>query len=583
MTTDQILLAVAVMIVAVVVTGSVAKKLNLGSTVALLVVGMALGPHSPRPLLTGHVDVLQTVGEIGVILLLFLVGLNAEPKRLSSMRSLIFGLGTAQYLLTTLAIAGLLIAVSHLHWQSALIIALGLAMSSAAVAFSSLEEHAESVSPRSRVVMAVEIYQDFLTIPVLAVIPLLASNSMQAPPVPTVFKTLQVCALIAAVYLFARYGLPKALSFAARKHNIEEFTLIIIAAIFGAAWTMNKVGLSTALGAFMVGMVLSTSVFAEQIKASVSSIKGRLLGVFFIAIGMSINLREVIGIGGPLLYYLPTLLLIKIAVVIALALGFRLGFRTSVLAGLLLAPFDEMAYIIFSSAHKSGLLTEQAYAMGLMGISFSFVVSPVLINLGYKLVDRFSTGPKPDLPLKELSESSHDHVVVVGYSYVGRVICGILERANVPYIAFERSLDRLEVAKKGKHKVHYGDVTDPAMMGALAISRARAVIVTTRDYAAIKRMTGTLRQFYPSVKVMTAVPYLFQRDELRQMGTTQVIALTPEGTLSFGRLVLGELGIRTDDIDTIISSLRSDDYAPMRGFGDIIPGDVPKDAATEKG
>jgi len=450
-------------------------------------------------------------------------------------------------------------------------------MSSDAVAFSSLEEHAESVSPRGRVVMAVEIYQDFITVPVLAVIPLLAPNSMQGPPAPTVFKTLEVCAAIAAVYLFARYALPKALAFAARKHNIESFTLIIIAAIFGSAWAMDTVGLSTALGAFMVGMVLSTSVFADQIKASVSSLKGRLLGVFFIAIGMSINLKEVIGVGGPLLHYLPTLFLIKIAVVIALALGFRLGFRTSVLAGLLLAPFDEIAYIIFASAHKSGLLTERVYAMGLIMISFSFVVSPVLINLGYKLADRFTKEPKPDLSLKALSESIHDHVVVVGYSYVGRVICVMLEQANVPYIAFERSLDRLDVAKKWKHKVHYGDVTDPAMTGALAISRAHAVIVTTRDYSAIKLMTGTLRQFYPSVKVMTAVPYLFQRDELRKMGATQVIALTPEGSLSFGRLVLGELGIRTDDIDTIISSLRADDYASMRGAGGTIPGDVPKD------
>ncbi len=583
MTTDQILLALAVMITAVVVAGSVAKKLNLGSIVALLVVGMALGPHSPRPLLTAHVDELQTVGEIGVILLLFLVGLGTQPKKLSSMRSLIFGLGTAQYLLTTTAIAVLLIAVSHVHWQSALIVALGLAMGSDAVAFSSLEEHAESVSPAGRVVVAVAIYQDFIIIPVFAVIPLLGSNSMQGPPVPTVFKALEVCAAIAAVYLFARYALPKALAFAARKHGIEVFNLIIIAAIFASAWAMDMVGLSTALGAFMVGMVLSTSVFADQIKASVSSIKGPLLGVFFIAIGMSINLRQVIGIGGPLLYYLPALFLIKIAIVVALALIFRLGFRTSVLAGLLLAPFDEIAYVIFSSAQRSGLLTEQAYALGLIGISFSFVVSPVLINLGYTLVDRFTTEPKPDLPLKTLSGSIHDHVVVVGYSYVGRVVCTMLEQANVHYIAFELSLDRLEEAKKWKHKVHYGDVTDPAMMGALAISHARSVIVTTRDYSAVKRMTGTLRQFYPSVKVMTAVPYLFQRDELLKMGATQVMALTPEGTLSFGRSVLGELGIRTDDIDTIISSLRADDYASMRGVGGIIPEDVPNDAAAEKG
>lgn len=583
MSTDQILLAVAIIITAVIVAGSVAKKLNLGSIVALLVVGMALGPHSPRPLLTGHVDELQTVGEIGVILLLFLVGLDIKPKRLSSMRRLVFGLGAAQYLLTSIIIAGLLSTVYHVHWQSALIVALGLAMSSDAVAISSLEEHAESVGPRGRAVMAVIIYQGFITIPVLAMIPLLASNSTRGVPVPTVLKALEVCAAIAVVYLFARYALPKALAFAARKHNLQLFSLIIIAAIFGSAWAMDKVGLSSALGAFMVGMILSTSVFADQIKASVSSVKGLLLGVFFIAIGMSINLKEVIGIGGPLLHYLPTLLLIKIAVVITLALGFRLGFRTSVLAGLLLAPFDETAYIIFSSANSSGLLTERAYALGLIMISFSFVVSPVLINLGYNLVDRFTTEANPDLPVKEISETIHDHVIVVGYSYVGRVVCIMLEQAHIPYIAFERSLDRLDESKKWKHKVHYGDVTDPAMLGALAISRARAVIVTTRDYPAIKRITGTLRQFYPSVKVMTAVPYLFQRDELRKLGATQVIALTPEGTLSFGRSVLGELGSSTDDIDIIISSLRADDYASMRGGGGTIPEDVPQVAADGKG
>jgi glutathione-regulated potassium-efflux system protein KefB len=568
------------MITATVVAGSVAKHLNLGSIVALLVVGMALGPHSPRPLLTAHVEELQTVGEIGVILLLFLVGLETKPAKLSSMRRLFFGLGTAQYLITAVAIAGLLIAITHLHWQSALIMALGLAMSSDAIAIASLEEHGETSSPQSRAVMAVMIYQCFMTIPVLAIIPLLAVSPMPGAPVPKLFQTLEICAAITTVYLLTRYVLPKLLGTAAQKYGIEAFTLIVIAVIFAAAWVMDTVGLSNALGAFMVGMILSASVFAYQIKASVASIKGLLLSVFFIAIGMSINLKEVIGIGGELLYYLPSLLLIKIAVVIALGLVFRLGSRASVLAGLLLAPFDEIAYIIFSSAYRGGLLTERAYAMSLTGISFSFVVSPVLINLGYKLVDRFQIETKSKLPLKALSESIHDHVVVVGYSYVGRVICVMLERANIPYIAFERRLDRIAEAKKEKRKVYFGDVTSPAMMNALAISRARAVIVTTKDYSAVKRLTTTLLHFHPNVKVMTAVPYLFQRDELREIGAAQVVALMPEGTLSFGKSVLSELGITPDSIEPIMNSLRAADYASIRGVGATIPEDVPKDAVA---
>src|SRR5437867_10471909 len=171
---------------------------------------MALGPHSPRPLLTSHVEELQTVGEIGVILLLFLVGLETKPEKLSSMRRLFYGLGTAQYLLTAIAIAGLLIAVARLHWQSVLIMALGLAMSSDAIAIASLEEHAESSSPQSRACMVVVIYQCFMAIPVLAMIPLLAASSRQGAPVRRGFESPEVCGAITIVYLFTRESLPEA-------------------------------------------------------------------------------------------------------------------------------------------------------------------------------------------------------------------------------------------------------------------------------------------------------------------------------------------------------------------------------------
>jgi glutathione-regulated potassium-efflux system protein KefB len=577
MNTDQVLLAVAILITAVIVVGSVARKLKVGSIAALIVVGIALGPHSPWPLLTSHVNDLQTLGEIGVILLLFLVGLDTQPKKLSSMRGLVFGFGTAQYVLTTIFIAGLFIVVYLVEWRPALIVALGLAMSSDAVALSSLDEHADNVGPLARVVTAVMIYQGFITVPVLALIPLLASGSTRGASAPTALVALEIGAAIAAVYLFVRYALPKALTLAARRQGTEAFSLVVVAAIFGSAWVMDEVGLSSALGAFMTGMVLSTSVFADQIRASISRIKGPLLGLFFIAIGMSINLHEVIGTGAPLLHYLPALFLTKIALLIVLALGFRLGLRTSILAGLLLAPFDEIAFVMFSSAKNSGLLTEREYTLGLMGISFSFVVSPLLINLGYKLVDRLTAEQKPNVPFKETADAIHDHVVVVGYSHVGRVICSILENAHVSYIAFELKLDRLEEARRFRHRVHYGDVSDPAMMGAVAISRARAVIVTTRDYDAIKRLTDTLLSFYPNVKVMAAVPYLFQRDELRKKGVAKAMALAPEGTLSFGRSVLGELGIDTGDIETIISSLRANDYASIRDVADAIPGVLARD------
>src|SRR5499433_94067 len=205
---------------------------------------------------------------------------------------------------------------------------------------------------------------------------------------------------------------------------------------------------------------------------------------------------------------------------------------------------------------KSGHL----WAVGYADMGRADQVRDEIINLGWN---------KQYLELDD--ESIHDHVVVVGYSHVGRVICMMLERANIPYIAFERSLDRIREAKKEKRKVYFGDVTSPAMMNALAISRARAVIVTTRDYSAIKRLSSTLLHFHPDMKVMTAVPYLYQRDELREIGAAHVVALMPEGELSFGKSILGELGIRPDSIEPILDSLRAADYASIRGVGGTSP------------
>jgi glutathione-regulated potassium-efflux system protein KefB len=440
-------------------------------------------------------------------------------------------------------------------------------MSSDAVAVSMLEERGESSTPHGRAVMAVLINQSFMVIVVLAIIPILAAGPVHDIPLPNFNKALEVIGAVGAVYGLGHYLLPKMLTWAARQLGFESFNLIIITAIFAAAWAMDRVGISMALGSFMIGMILSTSEFAEQIRASVSLLKGRLLGIFFIAVGMAINLKEVAVLGGEFLLALPALLLIKFAIVFVLASVYGLGMRSAVLAGLLLMPLDEIAYVIFASAHESGLLSSRAYTIGLTMISFSFVVSPVLINLGYKLTDRLTSAPKPDAPLKSLSESIENRVVVVGYSYVGRSICAILELAKVPYIAFEIDLERLSEAKRSKHNAHYGDVTEPIMMGTISIARARSVILTTSGYEATKRMIGNLREFYPNVPVITAVQNLVQRDELQRMGVRQVVALMTEGTLRFSRSVLASLGVAPAEVESIINAFAADDYAAMRGVG----------------
>src|SRR5258706_4633956 len=503
MSINQLMFAAALMMLATAVALGVAKKLNLGSIVALLVVGMALGPHSPLPLLTSHIEQLQAVGEIGVMLLMFVVGLDIEPKSLWSMRRLVFGLGPAQYLLTTAAIAALLVWVARLQWQSALVVGLGLAMSSSATPLPILQERAEEESPHGRATIAVDIFQGLRRIPVVALVVILGTGYSERGATAILDKALEVFAAVVAVYILGRLVLPQALVLTARNLGSGAFALIVVAGILIAGWLMEKVGLSMALGAFMIGVLLSTTMFAEQVKAAATRAKQVLLGLFFIAIGMAIDLKEVAALGSSLLFYLPVLLAIKFGILFVLARIFGLGWRASILTGVLMMPFDEIAYVIIASAKANGLLSARSHTVGLTLISLSFVVSPLMINLGYKMSDRFKRAPQLDLALHTMTEPMQDPVVIAGYSYIGRAICVMLEKVQIAYVCFETDIERLAEGHRWNHNVRYGDVTDTAMMGAIALARARSVIVTIGTYETAKRMIANLRQFNPNVPAMT--------------------------------------------------------------------------------
>jgi glutathione-regulated potassium-efflux system ancillary protein KefC len=579
MDTDQILLAVAVVIIATVVAGGIARRLSLGPIVALLAVGAAFGPHSPYPLLADYVDEMEAVGEVGVVLLLFLVGLDIQPERLRSMRGLVFGSAVVQFVLTTAAIAAVFLLLQMEPWQAALLVALGLAMSSDAVAVGTVEERGESATPQGRAVLAVVVSQGFIAIPVLAAIPLLDGGPDTTLGLPTPGKLLTVLGAVAVVYLAGRFILPIALTWSARRLGFNGFGLIILAAVFAAAWILDMVGVSMALGSLMIGMILSTSDLADQVRASVAPRKGILLGVFFIAIGMSIDPHQVAQVGWELIAVLPLLLLIKVAIVAMLARLFGMPLPNALLAGLVLAPFDEIGFVIFASAHDSGLLNADAYALGLTLISFSFITSSLMINFGYRLVHQVFGRAAPS-SVEAISDALEEHVVIVGYSYAGRVICSMLERVGIRYVAFDLDLDRVAEGRALGHDVRYGDVNDPNMLGAAAIAKARAAVVTTHEYEQTKRVTGNLRHFYPQVPVLTAVPYLFQRDELRRLGAPQTVALMPEGMLDFGALVLGRLQVEPAEIERLTDELRADDYALLRGVGGVIRPEMPEVQAT---
>ena len=250
----------------------------------------------------------------------------------------------------------------------------------------------------------------------------------------------------------------------------------------------------------------------------------------------------------------------------ALARLFRFGLQAAVLTGLLMMPFDEIAYVIFASANADDLLSPRDYTIGVTVITLSFLASPLLINLGYRFTSRLEGGAVHKLLPTPIADAS---VVVAGYGPVARVICAVLERARIPYTAFDVDMENLAKAAKVRHTVRYGDLTNAELLDAIAIARARLVIVTMGDAAATKQLVGNLRRFYPDVPATIAVQYLAQRDDLRRMGEADVVALAPEGTLSFGHSVLKRLGAANTETEDIIGSLKAKDYAALRVSGDV--------------
>lgn len=566
---SHLMFAAAVMMLTTAFAVGIAKKLELGSIVALLLVGIALGPHSPKPVFSGHVGELQAIGEIGVMLLLFAIGLELQPAKLWSIRRLVLGMGAAQYGVTTVAFLVFFTAIFGLggvQWRSALVASLGLAMSSAAIPFPILQERGENATTHGRAVVAIDIFQGFMVIPVLALIPLLGMGAARDAHGIDLQKSLEVFAAVAGVYVLGAYLLPWALSLTARKLGPGGFVMIALGGVFFAGWWMESVGISMALGAFMTGVLLSITEFPDQIKAAVSNTKRLLLAIFFIAIGMAIDLKEVIELKWDLLLYLPSLLAIKFAVLFALARLFGLGLRSAVLTGLLMMPFDEIGYVIFASANAAGLLTSRDYTIGITVISLSFIVSPLVINLGYRLTARLEVGHVAS-SLQRLSRRRRSSSPAM--APVGRVICAMLERARIPYTAFDIDMENLAKAKGMRHNVRYGDLTNAEMLDAISIAHARLVIVTMSDPGATKQLVGNLRRFYADVPTTIAVQYLAHRDDLRRMGAEDVVALAPEGTLSFGHSVLDRLGVARAATETIIGALKAKDYAALRVAGDV--------------
>lgn len=536
------------------------RHIGLGSILGLLVAGIVVGPHSPGPYVTAYVDDVRQFTELGVVLLLFVIGLEMKPSRLWSLRRYLFGLGSLQILLTGFVIT-LYVSLSVDSWKTALLIGLTLSLSSTAFVMQLLQERGELASKHGTGTFAILLMQDLAVVPLLALVPLLSETAVISSGKPLWEQLLILSGMFAALWIFGLRIVPTALEWLARHDNREAFLLVVLLAIFLAAWAMHQAGLSMALGTFIMGMLLSGSTYNMQIRALVEPYKGLLMSLFFVAVGMSIDLGELTHRPTDFIGHTLVLVGIKLAVLFPLALAFGYTRGESLRITFLLAQSGEFGFVLFGSALALNVIDEAAFIMAIAVISLTMLLTPLLVKIGDRLAQRAEHKQQDRSKISganiEISERS---VIIGGYGRVGHTVATLLQASGIPFVAFDTNPAHIKRGKASGHTVQYGDISNPELLSTAHAERASLVVLTIDQSATVLRTVSHLRTIYPQVPVIARARDLEACSDLLKAGATQAFPEALEASLRLGAEALKMAGAADGSVELLMQGVRDGGY-----------------------
>ena len=559
---SSILIALVFMLGATAICVILFERLGFGSVLGFIVAGIIIGPHTPGLVASQNVNDLQNVAELGVVLFLFTVGLEMLPRKVWAMRRLLFGLGSAQMLATAAILGVYLVFLVKVHWQTAIILGFGFAMSSTAIIMTTLQERGALVSEHGQTSFAILMAQDLWVVPVMALVPILAHKTTHATGIPIWQKAFLVVCVLAGIFVVGRYLLPAVLGYTAKQRRMDAFGILLFLAVIAASWAVDSVGISMTLGAFIMGMLLSASDYRYQIEAIVAPFKGTLMGLFFIAVGMSIDVGAILHDWSTLLVHVPVVLFLKTVVLTALVLAFGISRSAAVRTGFYLSQVGEFAFVLFGAAAAAGLLSAKGHTLALLVVAVSMILTPLMVKVGDRLAGRLrdvpaETGATPAADLER-------HVVVIGYDEVGQLICMLLNKAKIPHVAFDRDIDLVRQGKQSGYDVHFGDMYSTVTQQAAGLGKASAAFVSTRDSERAEGLALTLHRLYPSLNVYVRVRSLGEQDKLVSKGIKKAATGYIESTLIRGSMLLKDLGVSEVDVNELVKAFRNDNYALVR-------------------
>lgn len=548
------------------------RHFGLGTILGLLVTGIIVGPHTPGPFVTTEVDSVRQFTEIGVVMLLFLIGLEMKPGRLWSLRRMLFGLGSLQIVLSTLGIAAYF-RLFHESWTTAFLLGASFALSSTAIVIQMLRDKGEVASAHGQTAFAVLLMQDLAVVPLLAVIPVVADTGVLPHGQPLWERAGVSVVMVSMVVGMGRYVVPRALDYLARRNHREAFFLTALAAMFAAALAMDRAGMSMALGAFLMGMMLSTSRYSLQIEATMEPHKGLLMSLFFVAVGMSVDVQALARNPFEFASHVLAIVAIKIAILFGLCMAFGTGRKTALRVAFLLSQGGEFGFVVFGAGKALGLINDQIFVTAIAVISFTMLLTPILIKTGGWLAQRYASNTTGAIAAygQHLGGAEAIRAVIAGYGRVGHTVGTILGSSSIPYIAFDSDAAMVDKWRREGHPVFYGDICNPDLLGSAALQSVELVILTIDDGNAAVRAAALIRTLAPHVTIVARAGNLVTSDALQRVGVAHAFPETLEASLRLAARSLEALGITTDETDMLLRGLRSSDYDIVRQGPEGLP------------
>ncbi len=548
----QLLQQVAIFLLAAVLIVPIFQRLKLGAVLGYLASGMIIGPWGLG--IVGAVDSTLQFSEFGVVLLLFLIGLELEPRRLWTLRNSVFGLGGAQVAATSIVI-GLLAMVAGFSWQAALIIGFGCAMSSTALVMSSLAERGQLLTRYGRESFAILLFQDLAVIPMLALLPLLAA--IQGHDGNRWLATAKGIAIIAVFIAASRLCIRPALKFIANNRSREVFTAAALLLVIGTALIMEKIGLSMSLGAFLAGVLLADSEFRHELEADIEPFKGLLLGLFFMAVGMSANLMLVWQAPFLLFGLALGMMLIKFAVMYAISRATSASNDTAQRLAVALAQGGEFAFVLFTAAAGLGVFDLATSQMLIMAVTISLLLAPLVMVAHDRLISRWLD--RTSVPEYDVIDGPANPVIIAGFGRVGQIVARVLRMCGIPFTALEVNYQQVDFVRRFGSKIYFGDATRLDLLLSAKIAEAKLFVLAIDDIEASLKTAALVRQHFPDLPILARARNRTHHFRLRDLGVKMIYRETFLTSVEVARQALLKLGFTDTVAERAVTLFRKHD------------------------